>query len=93
MILNLNKESLSSLNYKIKEELINYNEIIDNIINEFNDLNNAIQGKNYDDLIRHYNYNKGKIILSKEILSSYHNLINKSLINYTNLSEGVKYDE
>ncbi len=93
MILNLNKESLASLNGKIKEEIDNYSGLIDNVVNELNDLNMVIQGKNYDDLMNNYNYNKEKILFSKEILTEYHNIINKCLINYTNLSEGVKYDE
>ena len=93
MILKIDKESLSDLNTNIKEEVDKYNNEIDNIIKQIKELNIYWQGNTYNAFITRYNNSSKSFLESKLFLENFYNAINGSLKNYTNLSEGVHYNE
>lgn len=93
MILKIDKESLSDLNTNIKEEVDKYNNAIDNIIKLIEELNVYWQGSTYNSFLTRYNNSSKGILESKIFLQNINSIINSSLKNYTNLSEGVHYNE
>lgn len=93
MLLKLDKDSLSTLNSNLKIEVENYNNTIDNILKDLDSLNNVWKGEGYNNFYRNVEKNIPEIIKSKQILSQYQQIIENSLINYNNLSEGIHYNE
>ena len=93
MLLKLDKESLSNLSSSLKQEVEKYDTSLDSIITELDNLNTAMQGEIYNNYLNNYNERKKQFLQSKDILESYQNIIEKSLINYTTLQEGIGYNE
>ena len=93
MQLKIDKESLSDLNINLKKEIDKYKESLDSIIKILDDLNLYWKGSTYNAFLEKYNKNQKGIIESKTFLLNINNILDKSLKSYTNLSEGIHYNE
>ena len=93
MLLKIDKESLSDLNTNLKESVDIYNNALDSIMKTIDELHINWQGTTYNSFLTRYSNSSKGFIESKVFLLSMHSIIDNSLKNYINLSEGVHYNE
>lgn len=89
----INRESLTNINKELEQEIENLKQNIDSYYKEIETMSNWWKGDRYNLLMNEINNNKDNIINMNRTLKQYTDLIQLSVDSYTNIEEGIRYNE
>lgn len=93
MELFIDKEALKIISINLEQEIEEYKNKINCIYKDIDSLQNCWSGARYQFFMEQVSKNRNSIENSHLNIKEYSSLIQYSLNNYTNLSEGVHYNE
>ena len=93
MELFMDRESLKDINKELEQEIDNLKQNIDSYYKEIETMSNWWKGDRYNILINEINNNKENITNMDRTLKQYTDLIQLSVDSYTNIEEGIRYNE